>query len=398
VSGTTLSSFSGFTVECRGSAGPPFTEEFMTAQPIALPATLHREEPMDPHKPFIRVENLTKVFHPGRSRRMLGFLPRKSGPRGFTAVDEVSFEVEQGQIFVIMGLSGSGKSTIIRMVNRLIDASDGSIAVDGKDVLSMAPAELRDYRNRTINMVFQHFGLFPHKSLVDNVAFGLKVRGVDKEAREAKAAEALAIVGLGDRIHALPDQLSGGMKQRVGLARALATDAEILLMDEPFSALDPLIRKDMQELLIKLQQNLKKTIIFVTHDLNEAMYLGDKIMVMKQGKNIQTGTALDLLEAPADPYIEEFVAEVDRSRVLTAGMIARRTGRQGGAGQGADLPASSLARVAEGTVVHDLLPILANGTDPVEVLDGQGAIIGKITAGDVFSALSPSKGNSNNAA
>jgi len=376
----------------------PFTEEFMTAQPIALPATLHREEPMDPDKPFIRVENLTKVFHPGRNRRMFGFLPRKSGPKGFTAVDDVSFEVERGQIFVIMGLSGSGKSTIIRMVNRRRDASDGSIAGDGKDGLSLGPAALRDYRNRTINMVFQHFGLFPHKSLVDNVAFGLKVRGVDKEAREAKAAEALAIVGLGDRIHALPDQLSGGMKQRVGLARALATDAEILLMDEPFSALDPLIRKDMQELLIRLQQNFKKTIIFVTHDLNEAMYLGDKIMVMKQGKNIQCGTALDLLEAPADPYIEAFVAEVDRSRVLTAGMIARRTGRQRAAGRAVDLPASSLARVPEDTVVHDLLPILATGTDPVEVLDEQGAIIGKITAGDVFSALSPSKGNSNNAA
>lgn len=353
---------------------------------------------MDPAQPFIQVDNLTKVFHSAKNRRMFGLLPAKSGPQGFTAVDDVSFQVERGQIFVIMGLSGSGKSTIIRMVNRLIDATDGSIAVDGNDVLSMAPAELRDYRNRTINMVFQHFGLFPHKSLVDNVAFGLKVRGVDKEAREAKAAEALAIVGLGDRIHALPEQLSGGMKQRVGLARALATDAEILLMDEPFSALDPLIRKDMQELLIRLQRNFKKTIIFVTHDLNEAMYLGDKIMVMKQGKNIQSGTALDLLEAPADPYIEEFVAEVDRSRVLTAGMIARRTGRRGIAVPEADLPVSSSARVQEGTFVHDLLPILATGTDPVEVLDEHGAIIGKITAGDVFSALSPSKGNSNNAA
>ena len=370
----------------------------MTAQPTALPTTLHREESMDSDKPFIRVENLSKVFHTGSTRRMLGLLPPKSGRKGIVAVDDVSFDVERGQIFVIMGLSGSGKSTIIRMVNRLIDASDGTITVDGKDVRSLPPADLRDYRNRTINMVFQHFGLFPHKSLVDNVAFGLKVRGVDKEAREAKAAEALAIVGLGDRIHAMPDQLSGGMKQRVGLARALATDAEILLMDEPFSALDPLIRKDMQELLIKLQQNFKKTIIFVTHDLNEAMYLGDKIMVMKQGKNIQCGTALDLLEAPADPYIEDFVAEVDRSRVLTAGMVARRTGRHGIEGQGADLLSSVSARVPESTVVQDLLPILATGTEPVEVVDQDGATIGKITAGDVFSALAPSKGNSKNAA
>jgi glycine betaine/proline transport system ATP-binding protein len=377
---------------------PPSTEEFMTAQPTASPATLHREEPMDPDKPFVRVENLTKVFHPGRNRRMLGLLPRKSGPKGFVAVDDVSFEVERGQTFVIMGLSGSGKSTIIRMVNRLIDASDGTITVDGKNVRNMGPADLRDYRNRTINMVFQHFGLFPHKSLVDNVAFGLKVRGVDKEAREAKAAEALEIVGLGERIHAMPDQLSGGMKQRVGLARALATDAEILLMDEPFSALDPLIRKDMQELLIKLQKNFKKTIIFVTHDLNEAMYLGDKIMVMKQGKNIQCGTALDLLEAPADPYIEEFVAEVDRSRVLTAGMIARPTALHTTRTERVEILDSGSTRVSQDTVLHDLLPLLATGVEPVEVTDQHGAIIGKITAEDVFSALAPSKGNSNNAA
>lgn len=350
---------------------------------------------MDPDKPFIKVDHLTKVFRSTRNRRMLGLLPAKSGPQDFTAVNDVSFEVEQGQIFVIMGLSGSGKSTIIRMVNRLIDATDGSITVDGKDVLSLPPADLRSYRNRTINMVFQHFGLFPHKSLVDNVAFGLKVRGVDKEAREAKAAEALEIVGLGDRIHAMPDQLSGGMKQRVGLARALATDAEILLMDEPFSALDPLIRKDMQELLIKLQQNFKKTIIFVTHDLNEAMYLGDKIMVMKQGRNVQCGTALDLLEAPADPYIEDFVAEVDRSRVVTAGMIARKTGRHSSNGQGTDAFGPASARVSENTLVQELMPLLAAGTDPVEVLDQDGAVIGKITAGDVFSSLSPTKGNKN---
>ncbi|MFF1831970.1 betaine/proline/choline family ABC transporter ATP-binding protein [Paenarthrobacter sp. NPDC058040] len=339
---------------------------------------------MDNETPFIRVDNLTKVFHPRRGGRKLRLFSPQSAPAGFTAVDNVSFDVKRGQIFVIMGLSGSGKSTIIRMINRLIDATDGSITVDGKDVRSLQPAGLRDYRNRTINMVFQHFGLFPHKSLVDNVAFGLKVRGVAKAEREAKAANALTIVGLGDRIHAMPDQLSGGMKQRVGLARALATDAEILLMDEPFSALDPLIRKDMQELLIKLQNELKKTIIFVTHDLNEAMYLGDQIMVMKQGKNIQRGTALDLLEAPADPYIEEFVAEVDRSRVLTAAMIARRPGSGG-------LQSHATVRVGADTVLHELLPTLATGADPLEVVDPDGTIIGKITADDVFSALAPSK-------
>ena len=352
--------------------------------------------------PFIRVENLTKVFQPAKSGRLRLFGRRPL--KGFTAVDKVSFEVERGQIFVIMGLSGSGKSTIIR--NRLIDASDGTITVDGKDVRSLPANELRAYRNQTINMVFQHFGLFPHKSLVDNVAFGLKVRGVDNATREAKAAEALTLVGLGDRIHAMPDQLSGGMKQRVGLARALATDAEILLMDEPFSALDPLIRKDMQELLIKLQRNFKKTILFVTHDLNEAMYLGDRIMVMKQGKDMQNGTALDLLEAPADPYIEEFVAEVDRSRVITAGMVARRSpapvgahGRRSPTPGGAPTPGAAAVgdpaeHVQEDVVLHELLPIFAAGAGWAAVVDKNGAPIGKVTAEEVFAALAP-KGFSN---
>jgi len=366
----------------------------MTAQQSESQTTVSREEAMGPEAPLIRVENLTKVFSTRKSRRGLGLLPNKQTREGFCAVDDVSFQVQQGQTFVIMGLSGSGKSTIIRMVNRLIDATDGSITVGGKDVGAMMPTELRSYRNRTINMVFQHFGLFPHISLVNNVAFGLKVRGIDRETREAKAAEALTLVGLGDRIHAMPDQLSGGMKQRVGLARALATDAEILLMDEPFSALDPLIRKDMQELLIKLQRDFKKTIIFVTHDLNEAMYLGDRIMVMKQGKIVQCGTALELLEAPADPYIEAFVAEVDRSRVITAGMIARRE-TPSGAPDHESNRGDTPVRVAADIFLHELLPILATGTEQLQVVDEHGLPVGKLTAGEVFSALSPSKGNSN---
>jgi len=371
-----------------------YLEERMTAQQSESQTTVSREEAMAPEAPLIRVENLTKVFSTRKSRRGLGLLPNKQTREGFCAVDDVSFQVQQGQTFVIMGLSGSGKSTIIRMVNRLIDATDGSITVGGKDVGAMMPTELRSYRNRTINMVFQHFGLFPHISLVNNVAFGLKVRGIDRETREAKAAEALTLVGLGDRIHAMPDQLSGGMKQRVGLARALATDAEILLMDEPFSALDPLIRKDMQELLIKLQRDFKKTIIFVTHDLNEAMYLGDRIMVMKQGKIVQCGTALELLEAPADPYIEAFVAEVDRSRVITAGMIARRE-TPSGAPDHESNRGDTPVRVAADIFLHELLPILATGTEQLQVVDEHGLPVGKLTAGEVFSALSPSKGNSN---
>jgi glycine betaine/proline transport system ATP-binding protein len=350
-------------------------------------------EAMNPEAPFINVEHLTKIFQPAK-KRSLGLFGKKSGPQGFVAVDDVSFQVEQGQIFVIMGLSGSGKSTVIRMLNRLIDATDGSINVDGKDVRSLPPAQLRDYRNRTINMVFQHFGLFPHKSLVHNVDFGLKVRGMDRETREQRAAEALELVGLGDRIHAMPDQLSGGMKQRVGLARALATDAEILLMDEPFSALDPLIRKDMQELLIKLQRNFKKTIIFVTHDLNEAMYLGDRIMVMKQGKIIQSGSALDLLEAPADPYIEKFVAEVDRSKVITAGMLAQHQDPALAPRKSAGSFADGAIPVSDTTMLNDLLPIFATGAESVDVLNEHGTSVGRVTAEKVFEALSP-KGFSN---
>lgn len=329
---------------------------------------------------LIRVDNLSKVFYPsGSGGKLWG---RKKPKSGFRAVDNVSFDVAKGEIFVIMGLSGSGKSTIIRMLNRLIDATEGQISVGGHDVVAMDPATLRGYRNQTINMVFQHFGLFPHKTLVDNVAFGLKVRGVDQGAREAKAIEALSLVGLGDRAHALPEELSGGMRQRVGLARALATDAEILLMDEPFSALDPLIRKDMQDLLVQLQQDFKKTIVFVTHDLNEAMRLGDKIMVMKNGHNVQLGTTMDLLENPADPYIENFVAEVDRAKVLTAGMLREPLE------QGAAHPEEPEQVVSEETLLNDLLPTFAQGVQKIYVSNKQQTVIGYITAQKALGALS----------
>ncbi|WP_460463111.1 ATP-binding cassette domain-containing protein [Arthrobacter pigmenti] len=355
----------------------------------------HRPEHTNSQDPFVHVEHLSKVFHPAKSRSF-GMLGRKSSQQGIVAVDDVSFEVTRGQTFVIMGLSGSGKSTIIRMLNRLISSSDGSIMVDGKDVRGLNAADLRAYRNETTNMVFQHFALFPHKSLVDNVAFGLKVRGVNEQARQTKAAEALELVGLGDRIHAMPDELSGGMRQRVGLARALATDAEILLMDEPFSALDPLIRKEMQQLLIKLQRNFKKTIVFVTHDLNEAMYLGDRIMVMKQGRKIQLGTALDLLESPADSYIEDFVTEVDRSKVLTAGMLVGFAlgGESPHPGAGLEpldaSPSEDMAvRVSETTMLNEMLPIFAAGTKSVSVVNQLGTPVGRVTAEEAFAALSP---------
>jgi glycine betaine/proline transport system ATP-binding protein len=372
----------------------------MNATQTDAPSAKKLEVNMDTAAPFIRVDNLSKVFGTAKARPWR-LLSRKSlEPKGFRAVDNVSFQVQRGEIFVIMGLSGSGKSTIIRMLNRLIDATEGSITIGGKEVGTLAPAMLRAFRNQTINMVFQHFGLFPHQSLLQNVAFGLKVRGVDRQTREAKATEALSLVGLGDRIHAMPDQLSGGMRQRVGLARALATDAEILLMDEPFGALDPLIRQDMQQLLIELQRNFKKTIVFVTHDLDEAMLLGDQIMVMKQGKQIQCGTALDLLESPADPYIERFVAEVNRSKVLHAGMLAEPfpgPDPEDGCVTGAppvttpteDPSVSRVAHVPGTTALADLLPIFASGTEQLHVTDQQGLVIGQLTAKKVFAALSP---------
>lgn len=367
----------------------------MNAMHLEAP-THDRKEAMNSEAPFIKVEHLTKIFYPPRTGSLLS---RKSAlDNGFKAVNDVSFEVKRGEIFVIMGLSGSGKSTIVRMLNRLIDTTQGSIVIDGKDVGALDPTKLRAFRNETINMVFQHFGLFPHQSLLDNVAFGLKVRGVEKQTRETKATEALNLVGLGDRTHAMPDQLSGGMRQRVGLARALATDAEILLMDEPFSALDPLIRQDMQQLLIQLQRNFKKTIVFVTHDLDEAMHLGDQIMVMKEGKQIQRGTALDLLESPADPYIEKFVAEVNRSKVLRAGMLAEpftSPDPDDGCSTGARPlsattgGASRVKHVTGTTVIADLLPVFAAGCDRIHVTDPQGLVIGQLTANKVFAALSP---------
>ncbi|MEB8340664.1 quaternary amine ABC transporter ATP-binding protein [Streptomyces endophyticus] len=239
------------------------------------------------------------------------------------AVRDVSFTVEPGELFVVMGLSGSGKSTLLRMLNRLVEPTSGELHVDGRDLLAMDQTNLRELRNRKVNMIFQHFALFPHRTVRQNAAYGMQLRGATAAEREERSDWALRTVGLADWADSYPSELSGGMRQRVGLARALATDAEIMLMDEPFSALDPLIRRDMQDLLLGLQRDLRRTIVFVTHDLNEAMRLGDRIMVMRDGGVVQLGTATDILDSPADAYVRDFVSDVDRSRVLTARAVMR---------------------------------------------------------------------------
>lgn len=275
----------------------------------------------------IRVRNLTKVFgdRPEEGLNLLqkGLSPEEIHERtGLTiGLNDVSFDVAEGEILVVMGLSGSGKSTLIRCVNRLIEPTAGSVEVDGEEILQYSADKLFDLRRRKFGMVFQNFALLPNRSIVDNVAFGLEIQGVEHAEREESARRALELVGLKGWEAAYPSQLSGGMQQRVGLARALAVDPDILLMDEAFSALDPLIRRDMQDELIDLQSRMHKTILFITHDLDEALKLGDRIVLMRSGGVVQIGTPEEILSNPATRYVQRFVEDVDKSQVLTAGTI-----------------------------------------------------------------------------
>ncbi|MBW9092524.1 glycine betaine/L-proline ABC transporter ATP-binding protein [Microbacterium jejuense] len=275
--------------------------------------------------PAIEAKNLFKVF--GRNphdavKRLRGGATRADvADAGSAAVIDASFTVQPGEIFVIMGLSGSGKSTVLRMLNGLLPPTAGDVRVQGKSVVDASPKTLRGIRRRSISMVFQHFALLPHLTVLDNAAYALEIQGVGRDERRARAREILGKVGLGERADAMPDELSGGMRQRVGLARALTAGTDILLMDEAFSALDPLIRREMQEQLIELQRELGRTIVFITHDLNEAMFLGDRIAVMRDGRIVQTGTPEEILTDPANDYVAQFVQDVDRARVLTAGSV-----------------------------------------------------------------------------
>ncbi|MGG3450634.1 MULTISPECIES: quaternary amine ABC transporter ATP-binding protein [Bacillaceae] len=280
--------------------------------------------------PYVEVRNVSKIF--GKSPRAAIDLLKQGKTKkeilketGQTVgVKNVNFKIYPGEIFVIMGLSGSGKSTLIRMFNRLIDPTIGEILIENEDIVKMNAARLREVRQKKISMVFQNFALFPHKTILENAEYGLEIQKVPVDERREKAMNALEVVGLKGYENQLPSQLSGGMQQRVGLARALASDTNILLMDEAFSALDPLIRKDMQDELLEIQDQYKKTIIFITHDLDEALRIGDRIALMKDGSVIQLGTPEQIMMNPANEFVEKFVEDVDLSKVLTASHVMKR--------------------------------------------------------------------------
>lgn len=282
---------------------------------------------------FITAQDVSKIFgHKKGVSHALELLQTEPDPKiirkkteSLVAVNNVSLSIHQGELFVLMGLSGSGKSTFLRCVNGIIPATVGTITIDGHQLNPHNKAQLIALRRKYMAMVFQHFGLLPHRTVRSNVGLGLEIQGISAKAREGAVSEAIERVGLRDWSTSLPAELSGGMQQRVGLARALATGAPILLMDEPFSALDPLIRREMQNELLRLQRDLNRTIVFVTHDLNEAMKLGDRIGVMRDGALVQVGTAEEILSNPADQYVAQFVEDIDRSRALTASAIMRDT-------------------------------------------------------------------------
>ena len=294
------------------------------------------------------------------------------------AVRDVSFNVAAGEVFVVMGLSGSGKSTLVRCLIRLIEPTAGQVVFQGADVTQADEKALRELRRRKVSMVFQHFGLLPHRRVLDNVAYGLEVRGIDKKERYARASEVTELVGLAGYEQSYPDQLSGGMRQRVGLARALANDPELLMFDEPFSALDPLIRRDMQNEVIRLHREMGKTMVFITHDLSEALKLGDRILIMRNGELVQIGTGDELVGAPADDYVRDFVSDVPRSRVLTLKWIMRER-RPDDPLDGPELGPDVVIRKAVDAVL---------GSDkPIKVVSG-GKLLGMVGQDEILAVIS----------
>lgn len=298
------------------------------------------------------------------------------GTTGCTVgVRDVSFEVFEGETFVVMGLSGSGKSTLIRCVSRLAEITDGIVRIDGEDITRMSEERLRELRRAKLSMVFQHFGLFPHRRVIDNAGYGLEIQGVPKAKRHKKALEVLETVGLHGYEYHYPQQLSGGMQQRVGLARALAVDPEIMFFDEPFSALDPLIRRDMQDELIRLQQEMKRTIVFITHDFAEAIKLGDRIAIMKDGAFDQVGTPAELITHPATDYVREFTKDIPKVKVLTAADVMHPQTEPG------------WRTVASTDPIERFVPLLLDDPRPLTVIDDRGTPVGQVDRAAVSSML-----------
>ncbi|MEM7172955.1 MAG: betaine/proline/choline family ABC transporter ATP-binding protein [Pseudomonadota bacterium] len=306
-----------------------------------------------------------------------GLIDRMQGDGCVTAACDVSFDVRVGEIFIIMGLSGSGKSTMVRCLSRLVEPTAGKVLLDDQDLLKASEAELISIRRHRMGMVFQNFGLLPHLTVLDNVAFPLKVQGVSLAERVEKAKQIIELVGLEGREGSFPRQLSGGQQQRVGIARSLAVEPDLWFLDEPFSALDPLIRRQMQDEFLRLQKMLHKTIVFITHDFLEALRLADRILIMKDGKAVQIGSPADIVMRPASDYVAEFTKDVPRVRVITVGEIAE-TG-----GDGLD-PADA---VSASLTLEELMPLMAEHPNGLPVSNGNGAIIGKATPQSVVRAL-----------
>ncbi len=330
----------------------------------------------------ISVRGLWKVYGPKPERIVgseLADMPRRqlqNETGNVVAMRDIDMDVAPGEVFVVMGLSGSGKSTLIRCLTRLIEPTVGSVRIGEIDVTKADKDTLLDVRRNKVSMVFQHFGLLPHRTLTDNVAFGLEVRGVDKTERRRKANETLELVGLSDMGGYRPHQLSGGQQQRVGLARALATDPDILLFDEPFSALDPLIRRDMQDEVVRLRREVNKTMVFITHDLSEALRLGDRIAIMRDGRFVQVGTPEAVVVEPADEYVENFVRDVPRSFVVPVEHVMRDVNGDQFCGS-----------VALGTKVRDIVTLVAQSDLPVQVVDTHGKQVGCVDRVHVLSLI-----------
>ena len=339
----------------------------------------------------IEVKNVYKIFGPEPSKILPMCQEGVSKEEilentGHTVgLADVSLSIEEGETFVCMGLSGSGKSTLIRHINRLIDPTSGEISVEGTNVMELDQKNLIEFRRHKMSMVFQRFGLFPHKTVIQNVGYGLEIQGKDLNERNIVAMEKINAVGLNGFEYQYPNQLSGGMQQRVGLARALATNTDIMLMDEAFSALDPLIRSDMQKQLIELQAELKKTILFITHDLDEALRLGDHIGILNHGRLVQIGTPIDIIMKPADDYVAAFVKDVNRAKVIKAKIIMIPRNKFNGG------KISNTIKVNEDSFLDEFLPRVCLTPATVEVVDKSGNIKGYITDKELSKALTKSQ-------